>query len=464
MKAVTLGRIFVFLLFVCPSPYVFVALGGSATPAMLLGLGMFIYWSLTRVTTSLSAAHTKQPIRVALYIFLGCIFASTAAAYARVLPIAETKAPLRGITIALAFAGVCLFFADGLRTRADIDKIVTAIVFGGTFVAVIGILQYATGNAIAPFFKLPGLGAINDVAFISERNGLPRVTGTAYHPIEYAVILCAIWPFALRYAVMGWEKKARIAVLLPSLLITGALATALSRTAVIAFSIVLLSMWLTWSARRRFRFAIFAALAILGLFLLAPQVPQVLIDLFTKADQDVSISSRTSDYANATSFITHHFFFGRGYKTFDPNTYFYLDNQFLLSLIEVGIFGLMSLIGLMCTGITLARNVKHTAKDPYTRELGQCLAGSLCAILVCFATFDTLSFPMVAFTTMTLLGLTGALWRVNRFENGQEDMEFRVVEETDSEPVETSAQNKQMNGSKQIQTLRKALASLKISR
>lgn len=416
-----------FVLFVFPSPYVFVALGGSASPAMLLGLVMFGWWMLTRITGSLSAYRSRQPIRIAIYLLLASTFASAAAAFSRVLPVEETQAPLRGIAIAISFAGVCLFFADGLRSRKDIEKIVAALVIGASFVAAIGILQFLTGNEIAPMLKFPGLGAINDFTFISERNGLPRVAGTAYHPIEYATILCAIWPFAIRHAVMNWSKKARIASLIPAILITAALPTALSRTTVVAFGAVVITMWFTWSSRRRFRFAMAVALGIAGLYVFAPKVPRVLVELFTKADQDVSISTRTEDYSKANELISSHLLFGRGFKTFDPARYFYLDNQFLLSLIETGIIGTACLLGLIITAITLGRNVKHTAKDPFVRELGQCCASALFAIMLCFATFDTMSFPMISFTTMSIIGITSALWRVNRFENGEKEMEFHLA-------------------------------------
>lgn len=427
MNTVSTGRIFMFLLFVCPSPYVVAALGGSASPAMLLGLFMFGWWLITRINTSLSSAHTKQPLRIAVFAFLAAIMASCAAAYARVLSVNEAQAPLRGIAIAISFAGVILFFADGLRNRKDIEKMIWALVLGGAFVATIGILQYLTGNEIAPYLKLPGLSAVNDFTFISERNGLPRVAGTAYHPIEYAVILCITWPFALRNAVMKWSKKSSIVALIPVSLISMALPTALSRTSIVAFSIVVFCVWFVWSPKRRLHFVSVLVLGIPSLFIFVPDIPRVLIELFTKADQDVSITTRTDDYQAAGEYIRNSFFFGRGYKTFDPGTYFFLDNQFLLSLIEIGIVGTICLFILFATSITQARNVRHTSKDPFMRELGQCCVAALFAVIVCFSTFDTLSFPMVSFTTVLIMGLIGAMWRINKFENGDKTMEFKYL-------------------------------------
>ena len=336
MSSVNFGRIFIFLLFVCPSPYVVAALGGSASPAMLIGLVMLGWWAITRITNSVSAAHTRQPTRISTYLLIGSVFASSAAAFARVLPPEEAQAPLRGISIVLSIAGVALFFADGLRNRNDIEKIVAALVLGGTFVGIIGLLQFATGNDIAPFLKLPGLSAVNDFTFISERNGLLRVSGTAYHPIEYAVVLCVIWPFALRNAVMNWTKKGRLVSLLPFTIISAALPTALSRTSVIALGAIIGTIWFTWSARRRLRFIMSVSFGVSLLFIFAPQVPKVLIELFTKANEDISISTRTEDYTKAAEFIRASPLFGRGIKKFTPGRYFFLDN--LLISAAAGLF------------------------------------------------------------------------------------------------------------------------------
>lgn len=441
MNTVGLGRIFIFALFVFPSPYVLVALGGSASPAMLIGLLMLGWWTLTRITGSLSASRSRQPLRIALMIFVGTVLASTAAAYARILPVYEMQAPLRGLAIVASFAGVCLFFSDGLRNRVDIEKIVFALVLGGTFVAVIGLIEFFTRSEIAPLLQLPGLEAMGDVYLISERNGFPRVAATATHPIEYGIILCVIWPFAMRHAVMMWSKKGRFFSLIPITLMSLALPTTMSRTAVVAFTVVVATMWFTWSPRRRMRFFMVVGFGIAGLFVLAPQVPNAIIALFTKADEDISITTRTDDYSKAADLISQHLWFGRGLKTFDPIQYFYVDNQYLLSLIEIGVIGTAALIGFIVTAITLARNTKHTARDPFMRELGQCCASSLTAIMLCFATFDTLSFPMIAFTTLTIVGISGALWRVNRYENGDKSMAFdtsstRLIEHTPHNNIE----------------------------
>ena len=50
------------------------------------------------------------------------------------------------------------------------------------------------------------------------------------------------------------------------------------------------------------------------------------------------------------SYIAQSPWLGRGFGTFSPATYFYVDDQYLTSLIVTGIFGFLALITLFVAG------------------------------------------------------------------------------------------------------------------
>ena len=66
------------------------------------------------------------------------------------------------------------------------------------------------------------------------------------------------------------------------------------------------------------------------------------------------------------------------------------------------------------TGWFTARGVRRRAADAEGRELGQCLAASVAAAAVCFATFDALSSTIASGLCFLILGCTGAAWRLAR--------------------------------------------------
>ncbi len=98
--------------------------------------------------------------------------------------------------------------------------------------------------------------------------------------------------------------------------------------------------------------------------------------------------------------------FGRGLGTFDPITYFFVDNQILITLVTGGIVGLFGLLVLIGTGATVARQVFWHGRDEETRHLGAALAASIVGGFCGFYTFDAFAFPVFAGYTFLILGLS----------------------------------------------------------
>ena len=94
--------------------------------------------------------------------------------------------------------------------------------------------------------------------------------------------------------------------------------------------------------------------------------------------------------------------------------YFFVDNQYLTSVLETGFVGAIALVVLFLTGWLTARSARLAAVDAQTRDLGQSLAASVAAAALCFATFDALSFSIASGLCFLILGCVGAAWRLAR--------------------------------------------------
>jgi O-antigen ligase len=136
--------------------------------------------------------------------------------------------------------------------------------------------------------------------------------------------------------------------------------------------------------------------------------------LFGGLGTDQSSLSRANAYSEAVPYIAAHPWLGQGFQTFFPQTYFFVDNQYLTSLVETGGLGLLALVACFVTGWFTARSVRATVTDARTRDLGQCLAASIAVGAVCFASFDALFFSIAAGLFFLLLGCVGAAWRLGR--------------------------------------------------
>ena len=75
-----------------------------------------------------------------------------------------------------------------------------------------------------------------------------------------------------------------------------------------------------------------------------------ILGLFTGIGDDSSAQSRIDSYSVAASYIVNSPFVGRGFGTFLPR-YRIFDNQYLQSAVEIGLVGIVVLLGLLISGV-----------------------------------------------------------------------------------------------------------------
>ncbi len=174
----------------------------------------------------------------------------------------------------------------------------------------------------------------------------------------------------------------------------------------------------TWPKRER-RLALPAlGGAAAALWVRPPSLFPLLYQLFAKTGAESSSISRLDAYSSATPFIAAHPWLGQGFGTFLPQTYFFVDDQYLTSLIETGVLGLLAVLTLFGLGWYLARSARRLCADEQTRDLLQCLAVSVVTVALSFSTFDAFGFATFSGMTFLLLGCIAAAWRLARADSG----------------------------------------------
>jgi len=405
-----------------PSAYAVSAIGGVATPANLLGMLGLVWWFNARLLGGGDVATGPQPVRVAVKVFGIAVLVSYIAAAARPLSADEVTAADRGVLDLMAWVGIALVAADAIRNRARLDTVLKAVAAAGAFAGAIGFLQFFAGFDPASALKLPGLSLVRVITSVDIRSGYRRVAGTAVHPIEFGVVMAMTLPIALHYAFYATTKWAKRWHWFCAALIGVAIPLSLSRTAILGVTVVGVMLFFTWSWKRRARALVVLVVFVNGLQFVVPGLFGTLKSLFVNLGNDPSVSGRTSDYALVGNLVGHNPVFGRGFRTFIPEKFLLhtgkgggtliLDNQYLGTLIEMGVFGLISLVFLFIVVLACAHSIRRRSADPSTRDLAQSLAAAVMVAMLSFATFDGLSFPMATILLFLLVGCTGALRRL----------------------------------------------------
>ena len=400
------------LLFGIPSRLVIGPLGGAGTPAQLLGIVGTLWWFWHTLAQPLDHEMRPRPVRRVMLVLVGAILASYIAAMSRPIAMIELSSTEMGLLSLLSWLGVLLVANDGIPDRNRLDVLVRRVVLAGGLVAMLGVLQFATGKSFTDLIQIPGLTSNSVLVSVRDRDGFNRPSGTALHPIEFGTALTVMLPLCLHLAfhprglgaVRRWFPVIAIAVAVP---------LSISRSAIVGAVVVLLMLAPTWTATARRCAAAGILTGAVGLFVLVPGFLGTITRLFTGISRDSSALSRTDSYTLAWDFVQRSPVFGRGFLTFLPQ-YRILDNQYLGMLIDTGLVGLFALLGLLGTGFAVALRCRHRAQDAQTRSLALSLAASVAAATVSFAFFDAFSFPLLAGLTFLVLGLIGALHQLTR--------------------------------------------------
>lgn len=431
VPAVLFVVIYVALLLLIPSQLIVRPIGAPGTPANLWGMCALLWW----VCGTLGGANPVRgltPSRIAvglltLAVMTAYVNGALSGWYApsaihqvtdevyNLVPVSPTdltarmiSAADRGLLSFAGWAGIFLLTADGLRSWADVELLITWLTRLGAVVALLGIVQYFTGLDIAGLFQIPGLSANSDFGAVDTRSILNRVSATAVHPIEFGVVMAGLFPLALNRSL----DRRLISSWLPTLLVGMAIPMSVSRSAILTVMIASVILFAGWPGRWRRRALIVAPVAAVALRLMVPGLLGTIRSLFTNLGNDPSISGRTSDYAIVLGLYAQHPWFGRGLFTFVPRYYRVLDNQLLMTLIELGLFGLVALLVVLASGYYSTRRARSHSSDE--RAKLQCLAvsASIAGVATSYVTFDAWSFPMVVGLTFLLLGIAGAVYRL----------------------------------------------------
>lgn len=326
---------------------------------------------------------------------------------------------LRTISVWVGFFILMYLAAGAIKTRRQLDGTLMALVGACTVVAFTAVLEARTGqnyfNGIERFIPVLDFDPANMVA-PSDRGGEVRAYASAQHAIPLGAMLVMMLPLAF-YLYKRTDRK--VWLLAAFVLVLGALATT-SRTAVVMLIVIgIVFFWLKREATIRL-------LPLLPVALVAIQVamPGTLgtfrAIFFPKGglvaeeqEGEGTGTGRVADIGPSLQEWGRQPLFGQGFGTrltsqFDRlQNARILDDQWLSSLLEVGMIGVAALIWMIVRAIRrLKRYAKHDDSD--YGWLLTALAASIYGFAIGMFTYDAFSFIQVTFMLFLLLGLSAA--------------------------------------------------------
>ena len=409
-----IAAILVVILFVPMRRYVFpVNLPFDLEPYRVLVAFVLLLWALSLLAQP-DVPFRRSGLDGPMLLFAFSLVASDFANPGRM---AEYQSfVLRGLTLALSVVVFFYFVVSVVRTFSQVLAIVKLLVVGTTVLAVLALIESRTGWSPFDHFHqyfpfLVEAGSITD----DTRPGNIRALGSAEHPIALGALFALAAPLALYLAIRygrGWWVSLVIVM-------GGTIATVSRTAAIMLFVASLVTLALRF--RETWRFAPlllpmvvlihFAAPGTLGALKYAFMPPGGLVAEQSN-DEIVEGSGRIADVGPSLELFKKKPILGYGYGTLqtsgpDANSRI-LDNQWLSSLLNIGLVGVFSLVWLFTRFL---RGMIRSARRMRTPDgwLLVALCASVAAFAICMFTFDAFTFTQVTFVFFLLLGLGSAL-------------------------------------------------------
>jgi polysaccharide biosynthesis protein PslJ len=410
------GLLLVVVLFVPPRRYtVPVSLPFELDPYRLVIFGLCFSFLLSLLSDDrlrFRASGLEAPVVLFLIAVAGSLAANPTRFSVNQSEVVKTLAAVLGYFV------VFYLVVNLIRTRKGCEAVLMTLVLGGAVLGALAIVEHRTGWS--PFVGLdryiPFLQSTSSSDLQLIRDGAARTFGSAEHPIALGALLAMLAPVAAALAVM---KRKPIWVACLTLLVIGSFAT-LSRTAVLMlFSWALLLLALRWRDMKRFIPLGLASVALinfampgtLGSLKATFLNPAGAIEQQKGNENDRESAGRVADLGPSLHEFAQKPVLGYGVGTrvvTGPGANArLLDNQWLGTLLDVGLVGTFALAWLL--GRFVVRNSIASSRTDTDGVLLAALAAAVFSYFVGMFTYDALAFTQVTLALFVLLGIGGSL-------------------------------------------------------
>jgi O-antigen ligase len=150
---------------------------------------------------------------------------------------------------------------------------------------------------------------------------------------------------------------------------------------------------------------------LLVLPLFVPGVFGTIGELLTGQEGTGSLETRGNATEIGLNLIGDKPWFGHGFSVSGISPII-IDNQYLVTGLELGLVGLVAFLWLMGTGIVNARRARRLTDDASLRDLGQSFVAMIAAVALGGFGLNVLRFPLTAGLLFVGVGGAGALLRI----------------------------------------------------
>jgi len=220
-----------------------------------------------------------------------------------------------------------------------------------------------------------------------------------------AMMLTMALPFALSWLMQAKERRQRFLYATVVVLLVGGAVATQKKTSMVGPSVCILVL-LLYRPRQMLRLAPLAVVVLGVVHFIAPGALGDVFDqlLPSQVGKVNTTQDRVSDYEAVRPDLVSHPLLGRGYESYDQKKYRILDNQYLTTIIGVGILGIASYLTIFFSILLLAHRLARS-KDPEQASRGMAAAAAIASLVVGSMLLDVFALPQLPYLIVFIGGL-----------------------------------------------------------
>jgi polysaccharide biosynthesis protein PslJ len=322
------------------------------------------------------------------------------------------------ISFFASYIVVMLLIGCVVRTRADMDRTIKVLIFGGAVVGLLTLVENKTGynvfNHLQQFIPVFRFDASQLPFELESRGSGTRVIASAQHPIALGAALATLLPLGL---YIGFRTRSYFWWACVALIAIGTLTT-VARTAILMLVVAAITIAVLKPATvKRMWWAILPFILVVNIAvpstfgtIKASFFPEGGLIAQQSTNPGGDASNRVADLGPSLEEAKATPFFGQGWGTrvpakLDPSkTRRILDDQWLGLVLETGYLGFLAFLWFFIRNVRLLGGAA-LRDDSVHGWLLAGLAASIFAFAIGMITYDTFGFPQATLLMYIMCGL-----------------------------------------------------------
>jgi hypothetical protein len=406
-----------FIAIIWLTPFNQMQVGGGSAPVDLKLDRLMLPLVIATWAVALAAGGRAAPrlrltwIHAAVGVFVAIAFLSVVLDAHHLNRILELDLAMKKLPLLVCYLSLFVIVASSVRPTEVRPFLKYTLVLG----AICGLglvweyrfkqnLFYDLTAMLLPPFTVddPAAGAVDSI-------GRVGVHGPAEPGVEAAGMLAMALPVAL-VALMyprRWRDRVLYGLAACSLM-AGTFATYRKTGLLAPVTVVLLLAY--FRRRELLKLAPLALVLVVVVSALSPGAMGSTVAQFLRSDRTAvrTVSDRTSDYDAIRPDLWTNFAFGRGWGTYNHNSYRILDSEILHRTVETGVLGLLAFL-IMGVAVVVTARATIASRDPTWAPLALVGAAAAACFMVISALYDSLSFPHATYVFLYMAGFVAVV-------------------------------------------------------